>query len=72
MDDIAQKLRDRAAEQRRNNSYLVDAAMDDEAADEIGRLRLAIVRFGDRVKMANVEPMDLQQTIDRAFEARPK
>lgn len=42
MDDIVKRLRDRAAEQRRNNSYLADAAMDDEAAAEIDRLRAAL------------------------------
>ncbi len=37
---------------------------------EIHLLRAAIVRFGDRARMATVEPSPLQQVIDRALEAR--
>ncbi len=36
---------------------------------EILRLQTAIVRYGDRSRMGTVEPMELQQAIDRAFEA---
>lgn len=38
------------------------------AAHEIKQLRIAVCRFGDRARMATVEPMELQQAIDRAFE----
>lgn len=31
-------------------------------------LRLAVVRYGDRLRMSTVEPMALQQAIDEAFE----
>ncbi|MBA4797060.1 MAG: hypothetical protein H2043_06630 [Rhizobiales bacterium] len=31
-------------------------------------LRLAVVRYGDRLRMSTVEPMALQQAIDDAFE----
>jgi hypothetical protein len=37
---------------------------------EIEALREAIVRYGNRSRMATVEPMSVQQAIDRAFEAR--
>lgn len=42
----------------------------EQLRDEIERLRIALVRFGDRSKMATVEPIELQQTIDRAFETQ--
>ncbi|MEP3669945.1 MAG: hypothetical protein ABJN42_24815 [Roseibium sp.] len=38
---------------------------------EISLLRQAIVRYGDKARMGTVEPMALQQAIDRAFEAQP-
>lgn len=43
-----------------------------EAAEEIHLLRAAVVRFGDRARMATVEPSALQQAIDRAFETRSR
>lgn len=39
-----------------------------QLADEIMLLRQALVKYGDRARMATVEPMELQQAIDRAFE----
>ena len=38
-----------------------------EAVNEIVALRMAIRRFGDKTRMATVEPMFLQQVIDRAM-----
>jgi len=35
---------------------------------EIELLRQAVVRYCDRSRMATVEPMEVQQVIDRAFE----
>lgn len=35
---------------------------------EINQLRQAVVRYCDRSCMATVEPMEIQQAIDRAFE----
>jgi hypothetical protein len=35
---------------------------------EIEALRIAVVRYGNRSRMATVEPMSVQQAIDRAFE----
>lgn len=35
---------------------------------EIDALRQAIVRYGDKSRMGTVEPMNVQQAIDRAFE----
>jgi len=35
---------------------------------EINLLRQAVVRYCDPIRMATVEPMELQQAIDRAFE----
>lgn len=37
---------------------------------EIEALREAIVRYGNRSRMGTVEPMSVQQAIDRAFETR--
>lgn len=34
---------------------------------EITFLRMALQRYGDRSRMATVEPMELQQVIDRTF-----
>lgn len=42
-----------------------------ERDKEIHLLRQAIQRYGDPSRMATVEPMELQQAIDRAFE-QPK
>ena len=42
-----------------------------KAHDEIELLRVALVRYGDRLRMSTVEPMALQQTIDAAFERTP-
>ncbi|MEL6218300.1 MAG: hypothetical protein AAFR79_07515 [Pseudomonadota bacterium] len=39
-----------------------------QAADEIDRLRMALVHYGDRARMSNA-PADMQQTIDAAFSA---
>lgn len=39
-----------------------------KAAAEIAWLREAVVRYCDRSKMATVEPSEVQQAIDRAFE----
>lgn len=36
---------------------------------EVVLLRQALAKYGDRARMATVEPIDLQQAIDRAFEA---
>lgn len=44
----------------------------EEGAAEIQRLRLLLVKYGDRVRMARAEPAEMQQAIDRAFEFRPK
>lgn len=41
------------------------------AAQEIDLLRTAVVRYGDKARMSNAEPMELQQAIDRAFENQP-
>jgi hypothetical protein len=38
--------------------------------NEIRLLQQAIVRYGDHSRMGTVEPMELQQAIDRAFEAK--
>ncbi len=46
--DIVSRLRARSAEQRRNNSYLIDAAMDEEAAGTIERLREALTFYRDQ------------------------
>lgn len=42
-----------------------------KAHDEIELLRVALVRYGDRLRMSTVEPMALQQVIDAAFERTP-
>ncbi|THV13765.1 hypothetical protein [Rhizobium rhizophilum] len=42
-----------------------------KAHDEIELLRVALVRYGDRLRMSTVEPMALQQAIDAAFESTP-
>lgn len=42
-----------------------------KANDEIELLRVALVRYGDRLRMSTVEPMALQQVIDAAFERTP-
>lgn len=42
-----------------------------DAAKEIELLRIAVVKYGDRSRMATVEPMSVQQAIDRAFEFTP-
>jgi len=39
--------------------------------NEIRLLRIAIVRYGDHSRMGTVEPMELQQVIDDAFEKTP-
>ena len=38
-----------------------------KARIEIEFLRMAVMRYGDRSRMATVEPMGLQQVIDRTF-----
>jgi hypothetical protein len=42
-----------------------------DASREIDLLQTAIVKYGDHSRMGTVEPMELQQAIDRAFEQRP-
>lgn len=42
-----------------------------KAHDEIELLRVALVRYGDRLRMSIVEPTALQQVIDAAFERTP-
>lgn len=42
---------------------------DIENEREIDLLRKAVVRYCDRSRMGTVEPMELQQVIDRAFQA---
>lgn len=42
-----------------------------KAHDEIELLRVALVCYGDRLRMSIVEPMALQQVIDAAFERTP-
>lgn len=46
--DVAGRLRARADEQERNNSYPVDRALDREAADEIDRLTAALASERER------------------------
>lgn len=36
--------------------------------EEVRLLRQAVVRYGDKSRMGTVEPMALQQAVDRAFE----
>lgn len=36
---------------------------------EVQRLRRVVVQYGDRARMSNAADMELQQAIDRAFEA---
>jgi len=42
-----------------------------KAHDEIELLRVALVRYGDRIRMSTVEPMAIQQVIDAAFQRTP-
>ena len=39
-----------------------------DAAQEIRLLRIAVTRYCEKWRMGTVEPQDVQQAIDRAFE----
>lgn len=39
-----------------------------ERDDEIALLRQAVTRYCDKSRMGTIEPMDVQQAVDRAFE----
>ena len=41
-----------------------------ERDKEIALLRAAVTRYCDKSRMGTVEPMEVQQVIDRAFETR--
>jgi hypothetical protein len=51
----------------RNEGATDIAGLLDDAADKIGRLQRALLKYGDRIAMANALP-ELQFEIDEAFE----
>ena len=67
--EIIERLDDliKQATEERSHYYVRRVAEDSKA--EIALLRRAVTRYCDRSRMGTVEPMDLQQAIDRAFQA---
>lgn len=66
--ELVKECRDAARIMSETGTFETGQGILNDAATEIEMLRKAVVKYGDRIRMATIHDMAMQQTVDRAFE----